>query len=42
MAIPFIDLSNLKKWFSGSGSGTTGDPYIPAVAIDVTKGAVMA
>lgn len=25
MAIPFIDLSNLKKWFSGSGSGTTGD-----------------
>lgn len=40
MAIPFIDLSNLKKWFSGSGSGTTGDPYIPAVAIDVSNGAV--
>lgn len=23
MAIPWIDLSNVKKWLSGSGSGTT-------------------
>ncbi len=27
MAIPFIDLSNVVKWFVGSGSGTNGDPY---------------
>lgn len=40
MAIPWIDLSNVKKWLAGSGSGTTGDPYIPAVAIDVSGGAV--
>lgn len=40
MAIPWIDLSNVKKWLSGSGSGTTGDPYIPSVAIDTTNGAV--
>lgn len=27
MAIPFIDLSNAVKWFSGFGSGAPGDPY---------------
>lgn len=27
MAIPFIDLSNVVKWFSGFGSGTPSDPY---------------
>lgn len=28
MAIPFIDLSNLVRWFKGSGSGTPSDPYV--------------
>ena len=28
MAIPFIDLSNVVKWFNGSGSGTPSDPYV--------------
>lgn len=31
MAIPFIDLSNVVKWFSGSGSGTSADPYALAL-----------
>lgn len=33
MAIPLIDLSNVVKWFSGGGSGTTGDPYVPSMGI---------
>lgn len=28
MAIPFIDLSNIIRWFKGSGSGTPSDPYV--------------
>lgn len=40
MAIPWIDLSNVKKWLAGSGSGTSADPFIPAVAIDTTNGDV--
>jgi len=32
MAIPLIDLSNIIKWFSGSGSGTPGDPYVMGVS----------
>lgn len=32
MAIPVIDLSNVIKWFSGSGTGTAADPYVLTVA----------
>ena len=32
MAIPLIDLSNVVKWLSGSGSGTSGDPYVLGVS----------
>ena len=44
MAIPFIDLSNVVKWFSGSGSGTPSDPYgltvggnLISVAVEITR-----
>lgn len=32
MAIPFIDLSNIAKWFAGSGTGTAAAPYALSVA----------
>lgn len=28
MAIPILDLSNITKWFNGSGSGSKTDPYV--------------
>ena len=44
MAIPFIDLSNAVKWFSGFGSGAPGDPYgltvvgnLISVAVEITR-----
>lgn len=31
MAIPVIDLSNVIKWFGGSGAGTAASPYALSV-----------
>lgn len=41
MAIPFIDLSNVKKWFAGTGSGVPTDPYILQLSRSVPAVAAM-